>query len=313
MKDIDIVTSALNEQECIPELVRRVSRVFEEMNGYNWKLFIFDNGSTDNTWLEIVEACEKHQNVIGLKMTRTFDFDNALTAGLELCCGDATVIMASDLQDPPEVIPLLIEEFEKGASQVVARVRERKTLPLHLRLMTSAYYRIARWATDGRMPENVSDFRIISREMRNSVLSFKERHRFLRGIMAWTGYRTHFIEIVRPPRFAGKRRNTVFVLVPIAIKTLLANSLKPISAISSFAMIASIVAITLLGTSIIQFLAFGVPFSGFGTIVSLILLCFSILVIILGIIAEYVGLIYNEVRGRPHYLISDSINLSHAD
>ena len=309
MKTIDIVSSALNEQDCIQELVQRISKVFLDLPGYSWNLYIFDNGSSDNTWSEIARACEKKKNVFGLRMTRTFDFDNALTAGLELSRGDATIIMASDLQDPPEVIPLLIKELENGASQVVARVKERKTLPSHLRILTRIYYKIAHWATDVRMPENVSVFRLISREMRDAVLNMKERHRFLRGIMAWTGYRTHFVDIIRPPRFAGKRRNTVFVLVPIAIKTLLANSLKPISAISTFALAASFVTFLFLIVAIGQFIFFGVPFSGFGTLFSLILLGFSLLVVILGVIAEYVGLIYHEVRGRPHYIISETINL----
>jgi glycosyltransferase involved in cell wall biosynthesis len=312
LKKIDIVSSALNEENCIQELVQRISKVFEDLSGYEWTLYLFDNGSTDNTWLEICKEAEKDNRVIGLRMTRTFDFDNALTAGLELSDGYATVIMASDLQDPPEVIPDFLEELSRGASQVVARVTERETLPFHLKILTKIYYRIASWATDGRMPQNVSDFRVISKEMRESVLTINERHRFLRGIMAWTGYRTHFIEIVRPARFAGKRRNTIFVLVPIAIKTLLANSLKPISAVSTFAIFTSFVSFLALVIMAGRFVFFGVPFSGFGTLTGLAMLSFSVLVIILGVIAEYVGLIYNEVRGRPHYIIADSINLNRA-
>lgn len=309
LKNIDIVTSALNEENCIQELVQRLSEVFKDLSDYEWILYVFDNGSSDNTWLEICREAEMNKRVVGLRMTRTFDFDNALTAGLELSDGDATIIMASDLQDPPEVIPAFLEELRNGAQQVVARVTERKTLPFYLKILTKIYYRIASWATDGRMPQNVSDFRIISREMRESILTMNERHRFLRGIMAWTGYRTHFIEIVRPARFAGKRRNTLFVLAPIAIKTLLANSLKPISTISTFAIFTSFISFLALVVMVGRFVFFGVPFSGFGTLTGLAMLSFSVLVIILGVIAEYVGLIYNEVRGRPHYIIADSINL----
>jgi glycosyltransferase involved in cell wall biosynthesis len=269
----------------------------------------FDNGSSDRTWENICLQASTHKNVYGLRMTRTFDFDNALTAGLELSSGDATVIMASDLQDPPEVIPQFLREMERGAEQVVARVTERKTLPIHLKILTSFYYKIASWATDGRMPQNVSDFRLISREVRESVVRLKERHRFLRGIMAWTGYKTHYIEIVRPARHAGKRRNTVFVLVPIAVKTLLANSLKPISAISTFAIFTSVISFFSLVFVAGRFLFFGVPFSGFGTLVGIAMLSFSVIVVILGVIAEYVGLIYNEVRGRPHYLIAETVNI----
>jgi glycosyltransferase involved in cell wall biosynthesis len=309
MKHIDIVSSALNEQECIQELVKRIDQVFQKESNYFWTLYIFDNGSSDDTWEEICFQSKKYQNVKGFRMTRTFDFDNALTAGLELSSGDATIIMASDLQDPPEVIPQFLREMESGAEQVVARVTERKTLPIHLKVLTGLYYKLASWATDGRMPQNVSDFRLISREVRESVVQLKERHRFLRGIMAWTGYKTHYIEIVRPARHAGKRRNTVFVLVPIAIKTLLANSLKPISAISTFAIFTSVISFFSLVFIAGRFLFFGVPFSGFGTLVGIAMLSFSVIVVILGVIAEYVGLIYNEVRGRPHYLIAETVNI----
>ncbi len=309
MKTIDIVSSALNEEQCVEELVCRINAVFTQEPDYNWNLYFFDNGSSDRTWENICIQASIHNNVFGLRMTRTFDFDNALTAGLELSSGDATVIMASDLQDPPEVIPQFLRELERGAEQVVARVTERKTLPIHLKILTGLYYRVASWATDGRMPQNVSDFRLISREVRESVVQLKERHRFLRGIMAWTGYKTHYIEIVRPARHAGKRRNTVFVLVPIAIKTLLANSLKPISAISTFAIFTSVFSFFLLVFIAGRFLFFGVPFSGFGTLVGIAMLSFSVIVVILGVIAEYVGLIYNEVRGRPHYLIAETVNI----
>jgi dolichol-phosphate mannosyltransferase len=309
MKQIDIVSSALNEQECIRELVERIDQVFQKESNYSWSLYIFDNGSTDNTWKEICKQAKKYSNIKGFRMTRTFDFDNALTAGLEMSKGDATIIMASDLQDPPEVIPDFLREIEKGASQVVARVSDRKTLPIHLKILTNLYYRLASWATDGRMPENVSDFRIIDRQMRGAIVNLKERHRFLRGIMAWTGYKTHYVNIVRPPRYAGKRRNSVFVLVPIAIKTLLANSLKPISLVSTFALLMSFVSILSLGVATVRFIFYGVPFSGFGTIIGIGILSFSIIIVILGVIAEYVGLIYNEVRGRPHYLIAESVNV----
>lgn len=310
---LDIVTSALNEEKCIPELYKRICLVMEKEFGITWRLIICDNGSRDTTWKCITQIAEADKRVVGVKLSRTFRLDSAFTCGMDLSNSDAVIIMASDLQDPPESIPELLRSFEEGFEQVLVRITQRKSVPIVRRILSHMFYKIAGKLTDDMIPRNVSDFRLVSKNVVHEMIRLRESNRFLRGLFAWGGFRTAYIEIERPQRFGGESAflNTkLSKIVNWAFTSLLAFTTKPLTWIAIIGVLSSL--ISGLGTALFAgfwILGHGVPFAGFGTIVGLITLGFSLVLLCMGVMAQYMALIYEEVKQRPLYLISQTINL----
>lgn len=309
-KSLEVITSAYNEEECLPELFRRLISVASKEKDYDFNFIVIDNGSSDRTWGLIQEIQQHDPRFRGIKMSRNFALDAAFTCGLDHATADAVVIMTSDLQDPPEVIHQLLREYELGFDQVLARITNRGTVPLMRRNLSSAFYRIANFMTGGMLPESVSDFRLLSKRCYQSISMLRENHRFLRGLGSWVGYRTATIEIERPPRFAGESKWLGVSLIRVILhgfQSIFAYSTLPLAWISIFGVLTSILsAFALLGL-IVVWLAFGVPFAGFGSIVAAILLGFSITILVLGVISQYIGLIYEEVKRRPLYLVEEKL------
>jgi glycosyltransferase involved in cell wall biosynthesis len=309
-KTLEIITSAYNEEECLPELFRRLISVASDEANYNFSFIVIDNGSADKTWNLIQKIQERDSRFKGLKMSRNFALDAAFTCGLDHASADAVVIMTSDLQDPPEAIHRLLREYEAGFDQVLARITNRGTVPLLRRKLSSAFYKIANFMTGGMLPESVSDFRLLSKRCYQSISMLRENHRFLRGLGSWVGYRTSTIEIERPPRFAGESKWLGISLVRVILhgfQSIFAYSTLPLAWISIFGVLASIFSIFALIGLVVVWLLFGVPFAGFGSIVAAILLGFSITILVLGVISQYIGLIYEEVKRRPLYLVEEKL------
>ncbi len=311
MKSVDIVTSAYNEEECLPELFRRIDEVFNSESEYDYRIIVADNASSDNTWKIITEAAKSNPKITANRMSRTFSFDAALRSGIDHCTGDVAVVMTSDLQDPPEVIPQLLRKYEAGFEQVLVKITSRETVPLVRRILSKIFYKLAHRMTDGLLPESVSDFRLLSRSAYKGMSSMRESHSFVRGLGAWVGFKTTTVEIERPPRFAGQSKFLDFSLltaITMSFKSLLAYSATPLMWISFLGIfLSAFFFLAVIVLSIIWF-AVGVPFAGFGSIIGLIGLGFSLILLCLGIIAQYIGLIYEEVKKRPLYIISESIN-----
>lgn len=306
---IDIVTSALNEELCIPEFIARINKVFELEPQYSHRITIIDNGSTDSTWNEIIKYSGFSEVVRGIKMSRTFSFDAALTCGIDHAEGDFLVIMASDLQDPPETIHSFLRQVENGFDQVVARVEKRGQVPWLRRNLSTLFYKFTFWATDGLIPKNVSDFRIMSRKVYKSVRLLRENHRFMRGLSAWTGFKTTTITIERASRFAGKSKwlgLNLFTVLSTAVRATFAFSVKPLLVVTFTCFFFGIVSIISLVPLTLLFILRGVPFGGFGTLIGFAIISFGTIMITLAIISLYLTLIYEETKNRPLYII-DSI------
>lgn len=307
-KSVDVITSAFNEEECIPELFNRLNAIAEKEINYDFRFIVIDNGSQDRTWNLIKEIQEFDNRYIGIKMSRNFTLDSAFTCGLDHAKADVAIIMTSDLQDPPEAIPLLLRQFENGYDQVLAKITNRGTVPLVRRKLSETFYKIANFMTGGMLPESVSDFRLVSRKCYEAIRTLRESHRFLRGLGSWVGFKTTNIEIERPPRFAGESKWLGTSLIRVVVngfQSIFAYSTLPLAWVSIFGVFASLLSvISLTGLTIFWVLS-GVPFAGFGSIMAAIVLCFSITILVLGVIAQYIGLIYEEVKQRPLYLVSE--------
>jgi dolichol-phosphate mannosyltransferase len=279
---------------------------------YDYRLIVIDNGSIDRTWDIILHESEKTSKVVGIRMSRNFSLDAAFTCGLDYATADVAIIMTSDLQDPPEAIPQLLRKFEEGYDQVLAKILKRESVPVLRRLLSKIFYKLANSMTSGMLPESVSDFRLVNKRTYEAIRRLRESHRFLRGLGAWVGFRTSHIEIERPPRFAGESKwlgMSFFRVVGVASKSILAYSAQPLAWVSILGLSMSILSIFGLFLLVIFWIVFGVPFAGFGSLVGVVVLGFSLTMFSIGILAQYLGLIYEEVKQRPLYLVTETSTL----
>ena len=310
-KLISVIVPAYNEEECVDELARRLALVFDANPKYNFEAIIVENGSVDRTWELLQKIHQKDARFKIIQLARNFRMDGGLTAGLHYAKGDAAVLMTADLQDPPELISEFINKWEEGYENVYMVVIERSgTGPLRT-FNSKAFYWLAGKLTDGRIPKNASDFRLVDRKVYEEVRGMEERNRFVRGLFAWVGFNSVGVEAVRLERFGGVSNAHSLKVIDIAFKGIFSHSYIPLKLITLTGVILSGVSIFAMISFSIAWVFGGVPFAGFGTLVSLGLAMFGILTFMLGLIAEYVGLIYEEVKQRPNFVVSRTIGEFH--
>jgi len=309
VKSIDVIIPAYNEEDCVRELATRLAALFDLEKKYKWRAIIVENGSHDRTWefLQLISVDDPRISVV--RLSRNFGMDGGLTAGLAFATGDAAVFMTADLQDPPEAISLFLREWEQGADNVYGLVTERRGTSLVRRINSQAFYAVANSLTNGRMTRNASDFRLMDRRLYEALRELNERNRFMRGLVAWAGFKSVGVPVPRPPRFGGKSKAYSWTVIDLALRGIFAHSYVPIRAISVLGFLSAFGAVIAFIVMAITWLVTKVPFPGFGTIVSLILLVFGALTLILGVIAEYIALIYEEVKARPNFVVWDTIGL----
>ena len=307
---ISIIVPAYNESECVDELARRLQTLFIEESEYVWECVIVENGSTDDTWLKLKRIHQEDSRFKIVRLARNFLMDGGLTAGLAYVTGDACVFMTADLQDPPEMISVFLRKWEEGFENVYGVVTERRgTGPIRT-MNSKAYYWLAGKLTDNRMPKNASDFRLLDRRVYEALRTMEERNRFMRGLVAWVGFESIGVPMERPERFSGKSKAHTAVVLGLAFKGIFAHSLVPLRIITFVGIGTSTLALVGLILSTILWITRGVPFGGFGTIVSLVLLLFGTLAFMLGVVSEYVGLIYEEVKQRPNFVVAEELGIT---
>lgn len=308
-KLVSVVVPAYNEEANIDELAERLAAVFDTEPAYEFEVILVENGSEDATFERSLAAHDKDDRFKVIQLARNFRMDGGLTAGLNYARGDAAVLMAADLQDPPELIHEFLRKWEEGYEIVYQVVTERQGTGPIRRMNSQLFYWVAGSLTDGRIPRNVSDFRLVDRRVYETVNVMEERNRFVRGLFAWVGFSSIGVEHERPPRTGGESGAHTFGVIDLAFKGIFAHSYKPLRLISVFGLTLS--ALSFLAIIVLAVLAFtvGVPFAGFGTIVSLFLLMFGFLFTMLGIVSEYVGLIYEEVKQRPNFVVRRCVGI----
>jgi dolichol-phosphate mannosyltransferase len=234
--------------------------------------------------------------------------DGGLTAGLDFVTGEACVLMTADLQDPPEMISLFLRKWEEGWENIYGVVTKRGGTGPIRRLNSILFYWLAGRLTDGKIPKNASDFRLVDKKVYETVRQMQERNRFVRGLFAWVGFKSIGIPMERPPRFGGSSNAHTFKVLDLAFKGIFAHSYKPLRLITLFGLLLSAFSFFSIIPLFALWIFQGVPFAGFGTLVSLFLLILGFLSLMLGIVSEYVGLIYEEAKARPNYIVSEKLN-----
>lgn len=304
---ISIVVPAYNESECVDELSQRLISVFDSESKYDFECVVVENGSEDDTLSKLERIHESDPRFKILQLARNFRMDGGLTAGLSAIRGDACVLMTADLQDPPELIPQFLRLWEEGFENIYGVVTKREGISKLRAFNSKMFYSIAGKLTSGRITKNASDFRLVDRKVYEAVNVMTERNRFVRGLFAWVGFRSIGVEMVRPPRFGGKSNADTFKVLDLAFKGIFAHSSIPLRLITLLGFLLSAIAIVTLGIYIVAAVMFGVPFNGFGTLVTIGLGGLAITTLLLGVIGEYVGLVYEEVKQRPNFVISRKI------
>ena len=304
-KLISLIIPAYNEEDCVDELFSRLDAVFATEPQYDFEVVIVENGSIDSTWVKLQAIAEKDSRFKILKLSRNFRMDGGLTAGLDFIKGDACVLMTADLQDPPELIPQFLRYWEQGYENIFGVITKREgTGPIRT-MNSKLFYWLAGKLTDGRIPRNASDFRLVDRKVYEAVKGMTERNRFVRGLFAWAGFNSIGVPMERPPRFGGVSNAHTLKVLDLAFKGIFAHSYKPLRLITVFGFVLSGLSFISIVPLFFLWLFVGVPFAGFGTLVGLFLLVFGIVSLMLGILSEYVGLIYEEVKARPNYVVSE--------
>lgn len=308
---ISVVIPAFNEEECVDELARRLKEVTARLCArYDFEFIIIENGSIDSTFERLLSIRAEDPRFKVIRFSRNFGIEGAVTAGLRHASGDAAIIMTADLQDPPELIPQFIAKWEAGFENVYGVVSRRADESPLRRIMTKGFYWLLNRVNEHPVPRNVSDFRLVDRKLYTALNTMDERNRMLRAMWGWVGYRSVGIEHERPPRFGGTSTYKLFRNIAFGLHGIASSTNTPLRLIPMFGISLSLLTFVLFVGLFVRWIGQGVPFSGFGTIVGLTLVLFSLLFLLLGILSEYIGIIYEEVRQRPIYIVSDTFGFS---
>lgn len=310
-KLVSVVTPMYNEQDNVAELARRLQAVFAENAAYDFEVIAVENGSHDGTFSRLLEVNADDPRFKIVRLSRNFGADGGVSAGLSRARGDAAVIMCADLQDPPELITDFIQAWEEGYENVFQIITRREGTPWLRRVNSQLFYWLINKMTGGLFPRNVSDFRLVDRRAYETINDMHEHNRFMRGMFYWAGFRSRGIEHPRAPRFAGTTKANTRTVLGLAIKGILSYSYAPLRAITWMGLLVSVAAFLFLFYLVYRAIFDGVPFAGFGTIMGVMLLMFGFLFTMLGVVAEYIGLIYEEVKQRPNYVVAEEIGLAH--
>ncbi|PKQ17194.1 MAG: glycosyltransferase [Actinobacteria bacterium HGW-Actinobacteria-7] len=308
-KLVSIVVPAYNEEGNIEELARRLRIVFDNEPSYDFEVILVENGSADLTWQKISDVCASDPRFKSVRLSRNFQTDGGLTAGVSFASGDAAVFMCADLQDPPELIHEFLVKWAAGYENVYQVITRRVGTSALRRFNSQAFYWLINKLTGGTFPRNASDFRLIDRRVYSTINEMGEHNRFLRGMVFWTGFASIGVEHERPERFAGDSKAGTLRMIELAVRSILSYSNVPLRLITWTGLAVSAFSFVLLLWEVYKAVAHGVPFAGFGTIMGVMLLMFGFLFTMLGVVAEYIGLIYEEVKERPNFVVREKIGL----
>ena len=307
MTTISIAIPAYNEEANLPELVDRLSAVFESLPEYEFEVVICENGSTDGSERFLRQVASQDSRFTIVQLIRNFHMEGGMIAALAHVSGDACIIMSADLQDPPELIPELIRRWEAGADNVYTVISRRHGEGIFRRLAANVFYFLLARVSDHEVPRNASDFRLVSRRAYEAFNSLPERVKVVRSTWAWLGFPSASVSYEREPRRAGKSSFKPFVTAPFAFRALLAGSFRILRAFSLLGFVLFTASISAAIGTVAYILVRGVPFPGFGTITVMVLLLFSLLFLFLGVIAEYLSVVYEEVRQRPSFIVASVV------
>lgn len=308
--ELSVVIPCYNEQDVLPELHKRLSEVCERV-GLSFEIVLVNDGSRDGTWPLMLDLARRDPHLVLVNLSRNHGHQLALSAGLRMCRGGRILVLDADLQDPPELLPEMLQRLEAGADVVYGQRRRRAGESVFKRLTAGVFYRVIERLTDVPIPRDTGDFRLMTRRVLDTLDAMPERHRFLRGMVSWVGFRQEPLLYDRQPRLAGETKYTLRKMVRFALDAITAFSIKPL-ALASWCGGIGAAGSVILGIWAILGVCSGYSGAAMLALAALVLLVGSVQLITVGILGEYLGRMYEQVKGRPLYLI-DQVVHSRAD
>ena len=305
MKKITILVPAYNEEEALPFLYERVSKIMDEMKNYEFELLFVNDGSKDNTLNEIKELRKKVKRISYVDFSRNFGKEIGMIAGLDYATGDCVIIMDADLQDPPELIPQMVELWEQGYDDVYAQRKSRAGETWLKKFTSKMYYKVLQSLTKVEIQKDTGDFRLLDRRCVNALKKMRETGRCSKSMFSWIGYNKKAILYDRDPRVAGRTKWNYKRLIDLAIDGITAFTTSPLR-ISTCLSIPTFLALFIYFIYvIIKCIRLNIAIQAYQAIILLILFFSGVQIILIGIMGEYLGRIFNESKHRPLYLVNE--------
>jgi glycosyltransferase involved in cell wall biosynthesis len=300
---ISIVAPFFNESAALPHFFSKVGEVLASIGCNNYEIVCVNDGSRDDTLDQLLRVRSVNPHVVVIDLSRNFGKEAALTAGIDEATGDVVIPIDSDLQDPPELIGVMLEKWRAGFDVVLAKRADRSSDGYLKRRTAEIFYRVHNRLSDTTIPENVGDFRLMDRMVVEALKLLPERRRFMKGLFAWVGFTSATIEYVREKRVAGSSKFSGLKLVNFAIEGITSFSTAPLRLTTYAGVLVSLLAFLYAAVVIVRTLVHGVEWPGYSSMITVILFLGGVQLISVGIVGEYVGRIYMESKQRPVYLV----------
>ena len=306
MKLIDIVVPCYNEEEVLPLFIEEANRVIDTIPGYRFRYIFINDGSKDKTLMVLRTLASRFSNVRYISFSRNFGKEAAMYAGLQHSTGDYVIVMDADLQHPPKMFPDMIKGVEEGYDCCALYRAKQKGESKIRQLVSKIFFSFQNKISDVKMPDGAVDFRIMSRQMVNSIVSLGEKQRFSKGIFCWVGYNTKWIEYQNVERTVGTTKWSIWGLFKYALDGITSFSVTPLRFIAVLGFVIFLLSLIWIIITLIQTLIMGIDVPGYVTTLCAVLFSGGIVEMSVGIIGEYIGRIYIEAKGRPIYIASET-------
>ena len=309
MKKISVIVPMYYEEKVAEECYKRLTACLQKLIDYTYEIIIIDDGSKDKT-LEILEnIASKDDKVKVISFSRNFGHQAAVTAGLKHVSGDAIIIIDADLQDPPELIPQMIQLWEQGNEIIYAKRKKRKGESPFKLLSAKLFYQILNALSDTEIPKDTGDFRLVDRKVVDTINNMPEHNKFLRGLFSWVGYKQIPFEYEREERFAGKTKYPLRKMLKLASDGIISFSTKPLKLVGLLGFISIVISILILIYALLSyFLKLNQLSAGWTSLMVAITFFAGVQLLSIWIMSEYIGRIYDETKQRPQFIINKKIN-----
>lgn len=299
---ISIIIPCFNEAAVLDETYRTLTTYLKSLTGIGYQLIFVNDGSTDKTLSYLESLAAEDARVRYISFSRNFGKESSMLAGLSYADGDAVIIMDADLQHPPSLIEEMIQRYHEGYDQVIAK-RTRTGDNVAKTLFSKMYYRLVNQLTDVEMLDGVGDFRLLSRKAVQAILALPEYNRFSKGLFSWIGFKQYMIEYENQARVAGESKWSLSQLLNYGVQGILSFNDKPLRVAIKLGIICLSLSLLYIIWMFIKIMLYGIDVGGYFTTISAILIIGGTQLLSIGILGEYIGKIYYEVKRRPHYII----------
>lgn len=310
MKKISAIIPMYYEEEVINECYKRMTEVLSKISNYDYEIICINDGSRDKTLEKLDELAKKDSKLKVISFSRNFGHQCAVTAGLKYATGDCAVIIDADLQDPPELIPEMLQLWEKGNDVIYGKRKKRKGESFFKVFTAKIYYKILNLLSNVEIPKDTGDFRIVDRKVIDVMNDLPEHNKFLRGLWVWIGFKQIAFEYEREERYAGKTKYPLKKMLKLASDGIIGFSSKPLKMLGYIGLFSIIISFVLIIYSILSYiLKWNNLTPGWASIMVAITFFAGVQLLSVWIMAEYIGRIYDESKARPQYIINKTINI----